>query len=164
FGGTHNFMAWWDTSGTCISNCSFVSGEASSAFAVFALAALVPSPWRYPAIGMAILYGASVGLIRMAVGAHFLSDVLFAGVFIALLVWVLHGLFWRWKATAIPETVAEQRIGNTLRNLAMIRKAAIQGITNFVRGLMMRMVWKQPQQLPATQTVAPATSGQALQQ
>jgi hypothetical protein len=100
----------------------------------------------------------------MAVGAHFLSDVLFAGVFMALLVWVLHGVFWRWKTTAISETVAEQRIGDTLRNLAMARKTAIQGLANFVRGFMMRMVWKQPQPLPATQTVAPVTSGQALQQ
>jgi membrane-associated phospholipid phosphatase len=164
FGGTYDFQAWSDLSGTCFNNCSFVSGEASSAFAVFALAALVPSPWRYTAMGAAIVYGVSVGFVRIAVGAHFLSDVLFAGVFIALLVWVLHGLFWRWKKTALSEQAAEQMVGDTLRNLVMSGNAAKQGLSGFVRGAMARMFWKQLRQLPATQTMAPARSGQSLQQ
>ena len=71
FGGTHDFVAWWDPTGNCIKNCSFVSGEASAAFVGLALAALVPSPLRYAAMGVALLYGACVGFIRVAVGRTF---------------------------------------------------------------------------------------------
>jgi hypothetical protein len=99
----------------------------------------------------------------IAVGAHFLSDVMFAGVFIALLVWVLHGPFWRWKSTAISEQAAEQRVGDTLRNLAMTGKAATRGLTGFMRGVMVRIFWKQPRPLQATQTMAPS-AGHTLQQ
>ena len=128
FGGKHDFTAWWDPTGACIKNCSFISGEASSAFALLALAVLVPAPLRYAAIGASLVYGVLVGFIRIAVGAHFLSDVLFAGVFIALIVWCLHGLLWRWKQTALPEYVAAQMIGNTRRNVPAAIAAARRNI------------------------------------
>lgn len=97
FGGQQDFKAWWDPSGGCARNCSFISGEASSAFAMLAVAAAVPPPAQVPAIGIALLYGVTVGLMRMIVGGHFLSDVLFAGIFTALIVWLLHGWLFRWR-------------------------------------------------------------------
>ena len=157
FGGTHNFMAWWDPTGTCIKNCSFVSGEASAAFAVLALAVLVPSPLRYVAIGAAILYGACVSFIRVAVGAHFLSDVLFAGVLTALLVWLLHGVFWRWK-TAMPDPAAEQMVGNTVRTLTKASAAAMQNVIGLWRNLAVRKIWKTPRPLAIAQTVGTRSS------
>jgi lipid A 4'-phosphatase len=158
FGGKHDFMAWWDPTGTCIKNCSFVSGEASSAFAMLALAALVPAPLRYAAIGAALLYGVLIGFMRIAVGAHFLSDVLFAGVFIAFMVWCFHGLLWRWR-TALPEHVAEQLIGDTRRNLPATIAAARRGIVAFMQGLIVRKSWK-PSQSLAAQAVRSAGSPQ----
>lgn len=157
FGGTHDFMAWWDPTGTCISNCSFVSGEASSAFAVLALAALVPAPFRYAAIGAALLYGIMVGFIRIAVGAHFLSDVLFAGVFIALMVWSFHGLLWRWK-TATPEHVAEQMIGATSQNIPAAVARARRRAMLFARGWIAGKWWKPSPPLAAAQVAQPAGS------
>lgn len=109
FGGKHNFKPWWDPRGTCSQNCSFVSGEASSAFAVLALAALAPIGWRFRAVGAALLYGTLIGGIRILVGGHFTSDVIFAGVFTALVVWALHGLIYRWP-TRVDEQEAERRI------------------------------------------------------
>jgi len=75
-GGTQPFMQWWDWRGKCDGNCSFVSGEASGAYALLAPAAVVPAPWRIAAIGAAVGYGTAVGLLRVAVGGHFSTDVI----------------------------------------------------------------------------------------
>jgi lipid A 4'-phosphatase len=99
FGGDYVFKPWWDPRGTCDSNCSFVSGETSSAVWLTAPALLVPAPWRYAALGAAVLYGVVVAALRMLVGGHFLSDVIFAGIFTGLVIWAVHGLLFRWAAT-----------------------------------------------------------------
>jgi membrane-associated PAP2 superfamily phosphatase len=99
FGGTEQFMPWWDPRGTCDGNCSFVSGEVSSAFWMLAPAAVVPAPWQGVAIAGAVAFGLAVGLLRAAVGGHFLTDIIFAGVFTALIVWVMHGVIFRWPRT-----------------------------------------------------------------
>lgn len=98
FGGSLDFVPWWSPFGGCDSNCSFVSGEASSAFWLLAVAILLPQRCRAAGIVAAIVYGLIVGLSRVAMGGHFLSDVLFAGVFTALAIWLLHGVFFRWRA------------------------------------------------------------------
>ena len=68
----------------CARNCSFVSGEASSIFALFfGLAFMGGRWWRY-FLGTGVLLGVIAGLMRMAQGGHYLSDVVFAGVFMAL--------------------------------------------------------------------------------
>ena len=43
-------------------------------------------------------------------GAHFFSDVVFAGVFMYLLIWLIHGLIYRWPATRIDEAAASRRL------------------------------------------------------
>jgi lipid A 4'-phosphatase len=118
FGGAEKFKPWWDPSGTCAKNCSFVSGEASAGFAVLAIAVLAPAAWRLPAVALALGFGIFVGALRVAAGGHFTSDVVFAGVLTALVVWLLHGLIYRWPATRISENQAEQRVdavGGSLR-------------------------------------------------
>jgi lipid A 4'-phosphatase len=45
---------------------------------------------RAALIGRAILAGSIIGFIRIGQGGHFLSDVVFAGVFMALSVALLH--------------------------------------------------------------------------
>src|SRR5579871_6007093 len=81
FGGDQHFVPWWDPRGDCPGNCSFVAGEPSGAFWTVAAAALAPPPWRAAAYAAAIAFGCTIGLIRMAGGGHFFSDVAFAGVF-----------------------------------------------------------------------------------
>lgn len=75
FGGTFPFVEAGRFSDHCAANCSFVSGEASAAFWLLCLVPLAPRGWR-PAAAIAALLAASTAAgLRMAFGAHYLSDV-----------------------------------------------------------------------------------------
>ncbi|WP_045837276.1 phosphatase PAP2 family protein [Hyphomicrobium sp. 99] len=93
FGGSKVFTPPLVKSQECPRNCSFFSGEASSIFVVsFAAAFLFPAAAGTWIISGLVL-GSLCGFVRMAEGAHFLSDVIFAGVFMALTVAVIQMLF-----------------------------------------------------------------------
>ena len=110
FGGNDHFVAWWDPRGNCPKNCSFIAGEPAGAFWTLAPAALVPPPWRALAYGGAVAFGAGVGVVRMAGGGHFFSDVVFAGVFTFLVIWLAHGLLYRAQATRISDAAVERAL------------------------------------------------------
>ncbi|MGO4908543.1 phosphatase PAP2 family protein [Pseudorhodobacter sp. W20_MBD10_FR17] len=85
FGGTLGFTSPFELGGQCHSACSFVSGETSALFTCATLAALFFVPmlaakWRVPSLwaiwGLAV-FGSS---LRIVVGAHFLSDVVFSAI------------------------------------------------------------------------------------
>jgi lipid A 4'-phosphatase len=95
FSGTGRFTPWWDPRGHCPSNCSFVAGEPSGAFWTLAPAALVAPEWRLLAFGTALALGSANGLLRIASGAHYFTDVVFAGIFMYLVVWGIHGMIFR---------------------------------------------------------------------
>ena len=118
FGGAGPFMPWWDPRGPCTENCSFVAGESSGAFWTLAPAALAPPQWRVIAYGGVIAFGAAMGVLRMAAGAHFFTDVVFAGVIMFLLIWTCHGLIYRWRHTRLSDEAVErplERIGWAIR-------------------------------------------------
>lgn len=118
FGGDAPFMPWWDPRGPCTNNCSFVAGEPSGAFWTLAPAALAPPQWRPLAYGAALAFGAGIGALRVAGGAHFFTDAVFAGVFMFLVVWTLHGLIYRWRATRAADGAIDHGlayIGEALR-------------------------------------------------
>ncbi len=76
--------------------------------------------WRGPelqplAYGAALAFGVGIGVLRIAAGAHFFSDVVFAGVFMYLLIWLAHGLIYRWPATRIDEAAVERRLAGSRR-------------------------------------------------
>ncbi len=110
FGGDERFVPWWDPRGDCPKNCSFVSGEASGAFWTLAPAALTPPAWRAVAYGTAFVFGTVIGLVRMAGGGHFFTDTVFAGVFTFLIIWAVHGLLYRWRATRVTDEAVEHAI------------------------------------------------------
>jgi len=110
FGGKESFQPWWEWRGACARNCSFVAGEPSGAFWTLAPAALAPAAWRAYANAAAILFGAGVGALRMAFGAHFFTDVVFAGVFTFLLIWCVHGLLYRWRPTRLSDQSVERAL------------------------------------------------------
>ena len=92
FGGSRLFTPAPLPAAQCPSNCSFVSGHAALAFSLVAFAFLLPAGRpRRRGIGAAFAFGGLVGLVRIAQGGHFLSDVVFAGLLIfgttALLHW-----------------------------------------------------------------------------
>jgi len=110
FGGDEHFRPWWDPRGDCPKNCSFVAGEPSGAFWTMAAAAVVPPQWRALGYGGALAFGAAVGVLRMAAGAHFFSDVVFAGVFSFLVIWLVHGWLYRWPRARISDATVEQAL------------------------------------------------------
>lgn len=97
FGGDKVFTPAFAPSDQCQRNCSFVSGHAAMGFFLIALAWVFRDRrWLWAGIAL----GALVGLGRMAQGAHFLSDVVFA-------FWVVYGTSWllgQW-------ILAEDRLG-----------------------------------------------------
>jgi lipid A 4'-phosphatase len=97
FGGEAEFTAPLVIADECARNCSFVSGEAAAAAAL----AIVVGALSWPTLGprgrrraVALLgsVASAAGLMRVATGRHFLSDVVFAALvtaFVALALWTL---------------------------------------------------------------------------
>ena len=73
-------------------------------------AAVVPPQWRALAYGSALAFGTAVGVLRMAAGAHFFTDVVFAGVFSFLVIWLVHGWLYRWSRTRISDEAVERAL------------------------------------------------------
>jgi membrane-associated PAP2 superfamily phosphatase len=97
FGGKQTYVNWWDFHGGCGHNCSFVSGEVSSADWMFAPAMLTPPQWRVGAYVGAAIFTAAVAVSRMAVGRHFLTDTLLAALLTLILIYATHWLIFRWR-------------------------------------------------------------------
>jgi lipid A 4'-phosphatase len=72
------FVPPWYVTNYCPGNCSFVSGEGSSAIWLLSLAVLVPKQWRMTAIKGIVAFAVAASLNRIAFGGHYLSDVLIA--------------------------------------------------------------------------------------
>jgi lipid A 4'-phosphatase len=124
FGGSERFVPWWNPRGVCPKNCSFVAGESAGAFWALAPAALTPPQWRPLAYAAAVVFGTAVGALRIVFGGHFFTDVLFAGVLMFLIVWLVHGLIYRWRATRISDAAVER----TLERISMPIYRAAAGI------------------------------------
>ena len=43
-------------------------------------------------------------------GAHFFTDVVFAGVFTFLIIWIAHGLIYRWPRTRLTDETIERAL------------------------------------------------------
>ena len=128
FGGTDHFVAWWDPRGDCPNNCSFVSGDVSGAFWAVAPAALAPPQWRALAYGAAFALGAGMAALRMMAGGHFFSDVVFAGVFTFLIIWIAHGLIYRGPRPRLSDEAVEyvlERISAAIAGLFRKRKSEL---------------------------------------
>jgi lipid A 4'-phosphatase len=135
FAGGEAFVAWWDPRGGCLHNCSFVAGEGSGAFWALAPAALAPPQLRPLAYAAALGFGAATGALRIAFGGHFFSDVVFSGVFTFLIIWVVHGLLYRWPRTAIADAALEAGIGRRLQPI----HAAFANFVSLLHALLRRI-------------------------
>ena len=92
FGGPDAFRPFTKFDGACPHNCSFASGETAAATWMLAPASLVPPPWRGAALAAAVAFAAATGALRMAFGAHFLSDVCGGALVTILVVGVLRAV------------------------------------------------------------------------
>lgn len=90
YGGSNTYVRPLIPSDQCDVNCSFVSGHASLAFWLVCFAFLAPPAWRRKAFAATLTFGAAMGAARIIQGGHFLSDVLFSGIFTVGLAALLH--------------------------------------------------------------------------
>jgi len=84
-GGSEIFTPVLSPAGTCFDNCSFVSGEVASMAMAFMALAFSTRHWRPIHYALAVAMGALEALIRVGQGGHFLSDAIFACVFMVLI-------------------------------------------------------------------------------
>lgn len=100
FGGNEAFSGPFQYSGACDKNCSFVSGHATNGYFLMALYWIFQRR-RWLLIG--IIAGGVAGIGRVVQGAHFLSDIIFAG-------WISYFLFaalWRLTRKILPRVLGE---------------------------------------------------------
>lgn len=77
FGGDLHFVPVGDFGGACAANCSFVSGEAAAAgWMLCLLPLLLRGRFRYLIAALMIDVSIAAPFLRVAMGAHFLSDAL----------------------------------------------------------------------------------------
>ena len=94
FNGNKAFIGPLRISTECVENCSFSSGHAAMGYYFTAISYIVPAPYKALAFISGVLLGSIIGLGRIIQGGHFLSDVIFSGLFIFL---VNHLCFIFWK-------------------------------------------------------------------
>ena len=98
FGGDKLFTPPFEIAGQCANNCSFVSGEAASAAVMVIVLAIcfgrnVAKQQRALVIvGLGAVFMLASGM-RVASGRHFLSDVVFAGLFMLILARISYRAF-----------------------------------------------------------------------
>ncbi len=85
FNGTKQFTPAGVIADQCKRNCSFVSGESSFAFSFLCFPLLARAHRRKWFLGV-LVFASSVGFMRVAMGAHFLSDSLLAGFYTLLVI------------------------------------------------------------------------------
>ena len=117
FGGPSPFVPAWRFSDYCTSNCSFISGEASSAMWLMGLVFLAPRRLR-PLLAVPIgALVAALSLNRIAFGGHFASDVLIAFGFTLLVMMVLYRLIVTSPFGARFDAAVEASLARTGRRL-----------------------------------------------
>jgi lipid A 4'-phosphatase len=104
FGGRQYYSPPMVFSNQCEKNCSFVAGDAAMGFYLQIVAYVVARRFSGPLLMAGMAAGLGAGLLRIAMGAHFFSDVIYAGVFMTLTIAGLHAamfgsaqtlVFWR---------------------------------------------------------------------
>jgi len=86
FGGPATFVPALRPGAQCSTNCSFTSGHAATGFALAAVGLLSAPRVRRRWLVVGAVAGLLLGLLRVAQGGHFASDVLFSG----LALWGCH--------------------------------------------------------------------------
>lgn len=85
FGGNKAFIGPLRTSNECEHNCSFSSGHAAMGYYFSGISYVMPPHYQTLTFVLGIALGSVIGLGRVVQGGHFLSDVIFSGIFIILI-------------------------------------------------------------------------------
>lgn len=93
FGGTQKFTPAFVPSDQCTRKCSFPAGDPAMGFYLVSAALLAGSATqRRRGIAGAVAVGAALGVVRLAQGGHFLSDVIASGFLVGAIAWGLYRL------------------------------------------------------------------------
>ncbi|MES2214763.1 MAG: phosphatase PAP2 family protein [Pseudomonadota bacterium] len=84
FGGNKAFIGPLRLSDECELNCSFSSGHAAMGYYFSSLSYVTPPQYQAVTFLFGIVLGSVIGFGRVLQGGHFLSDVVFSGIFIML--------------------------------------------------------------------------------
>lgn len=108
-GGYAPFVPALHVSRYCDRNCSFVSGHAAISFCLLAL-----GMWSAPATRrrwwmLSAMVGASIGLVRIVQGGHFLSDVVFSMLFIWGTSLLIRQIWLHWRHSRLRLESARQK-------------------------------------------------------
>ncbi|WP_067224506.1 phosphatase PAP2 family protein [Stappia indica] len=140
FGGDAPYVRVWQMTNHCDTNCSFVSGEASSSLWLVTLAFLAPPSWRRAILAVVLPLAVILSANRVAFGGHFLSDTLISWCLTLLVILGVHHLLWgtkgaetravRWRegydrvadAVRAHAVSLRQRIAASLRTFAAMMR------------------------------------------
>lgn len=101
FGGDKKFTPAFVPSDQCQRNCSFPAGDPAIGFYLASLALLAATPVRQRwGVAGAIAAGSALGVVRLAQGGHFLSDIVASGFFTYAVSWALHRALVAYDGTA----------------------------------------------------------------
>lgn len=98
FGGGKIFTPYWQAGSQCASNCSFVSGDGAFGFMMAAPGLAVARRRRllfWGGTGIGVMFGT----VRIMMGAHFLSDTVWAALLMLGVMFGLHALIYGRAAT-----------------------------------------------------------------
>ena len=98
FNGTKEFTPAFKITGQCDTNCSFSSGHAAMGFFFTALAYIAGALYFNKIYLAGLVFGSAVGLSRIMMGGHFLSDVAVSA-FVVL--FLNHIIFILWQKVVV---------------------------------------------------------------
>lgn len=93
FGGEQAFTPFYMPADSCETNCSFPSGHTAAGFYFLALGLVLSGRLKKEAYLGGLMLGGLNGYARVAQGAHFLSDVIFAGLITWAVILLLDAAF-----------------------------------------------------------------------
>ena len=118
FGGDAPYVPVWRMTDYCTSNCSFVSGEASSALWLLALVFLAPPILKRPLTAILLALAAALSLNRIAFGGHFLSDTVLSWLITLMVLLIAHRLLFVYAPQALGRARVDawfDRVGARIR-------------------------------------------------
>lgn len=132
FGGDKKFSPAFVPSDQCARNCSFPAGDPAMGFYLVSLAFLAEAPRRRRwGITGAIAAGAALGLVRLAQGGHFLSDIVASGFIVCAVSWALHRILIAHDGIAALAAVIRRPSPAARRFFALTLATAILGSVSY---------------------------------
>lgn len=106
FGGHAAYTKVWEFSDACATNCSFVSGEASSSILLLGFVLLATPRLRLPTLVASGTLALAFSVNRLAFGGHFLSDVMLSWCLTVMVMALCHALVYAPRLALTDERLA----------------------------------------------------------